>query len=182
MVERQCKRCGNAFNTTASAANRADRAGAPLYCSRMCAGLARRVFRLPEEKRARKSEYDKARRAAIGDKLRTQKRETRFANHAEHLRIEAERRRLPHVKQAHRDYIKRPEYKAKKRVYDESKRKEEYGEFADAWQLLLQLEKEIRSQATSYERRVANGYYTRSAQRRRRELCRLNKLNSMPAI
>lgn len=38
--------------------------------------------------------------------------------------------------------------------------------------LLLDLEREIRSRATKYERYVARGYFTRSAQERRRELWR----------
>ena len=82
----------------------------------------------------------------------------------------------------HLEYCRQPEYRAKKHEYDISKAKDEYGEWGDAWRLLLDLEKEIRSQATAYERRVANGYYTRNAQKRRRELWQQRKsLNSTPA-
>ena len=81
----------------------------------------------------------------------------------------------------HVEYCRQPEYRAKKHDYDKKRSEDEYGEFAEAWRLLQDLEKEIRSQATAYERRVANGYYTRNAQKRRRELCLIRK-NSTQAI
>ena len=70
----------------------------------------------------------------------------------------------------------------KKSDYDKQHRASEYGEFADTYLLLLEVEREIRSRATHYERRVANGYYTRSAQARRRALCQLSKKNSPQSI
>lgn len=180
MLTRVCPQCGNGFATKTGRANRADKIGAPLYCGRVCAGLARRlaVPKTPEQKKAEKAAYDKARRERLGEVLRDQKRSAYYANHSEMLSRHAAYRvkRMP----AHVEYCRQPEYKAKKHIYDLQRNSAEYGEFAEAHRLLVDLEKEIRSQATAYERRVANGYYTRSAQKRRRELW-LTK-TSTPAI
>jgi len=105
--------------------------------------------------------------------LRAKRRESYYANHGTHLAKQAERRKQPGYKEKHLTYLSKPEYRKKKKDYDEERRISEYGVFADAYRVLMELEKEIRSQASSYERRVANGYYTRNAQKRRRELCQI---------
>lgn len=182
MQSRACPQCGDSFVAETGRANRADKIGAPLYCGRVCAGLARRlaVPKTPEQKKAEKAAYDKARRERLGEVLRGRKCSAYYANHSEMLRRLAAYRvkRMPY----HVEYCRQPEYKAKKHIYDLQRNSAEYGEFAEAHRLLVDLEKEIRSQATAYERRVANGYYTRSAQKRRRELWQLRKTStSMPA-
>lgn len=135
-----------------------------------------------EQKKAEKAAYDKARRERLGEALRAQKRAAYYENHEESKRKQAEyrKKRMP----KHVEYCRRPEYKAKKHEYDIRKACDEYREWAESWRLLLELEKEIRSQASAYERRVANGYYLRSAQKRRRELWQIRKMatNSTPAI
>lgn len=170
MRHRACPQCGDSFAAETGRANSADKIGAPLYCGRVCAGLARRLAmpKTPEQKKAEKAAYDKVRRERLGEVLRERKRSAYYANHREMLRRHAAYRvnRMP----SHVEYCRRPEYKAKKHIYDLQRNSAEYGEFAEAHRLLVDLEKEIRSQATAYERRVANGYYTRSAQKRRREL------------
>jgi hypothetical protein len=77
----------------------------------------------------------------------------------------------------HVEYCRSPEYKAYKAEYDRKKRFEEYGPFAEAAMVLESLEKEISTQASRYEIYIANGRFTRSAQRRRRELWLLKKQN-----
>jgi hypothetical protein len=174
-----CCRCGVAFDREAGAVNRAKKMGAPLYCGTACAGLARRLPtpKTPEQKRAEKSAYDRKRRAEKGEALRVKRMAAYYANHAENLaRAKQQRKkRMPY----HVEYCRQPEYRAKKHEYDIRRGGEGYADFAEAWRLLLDLEKEIRSQATAYERRVANGYYLRSAQKRRRELWS-NRKNSLP--
>lgn len=113
--------------------------------------------------------------------MRAEKRAAYYANHDANLAKQAELRRREGEYEKHLEYLRTPEYRAKKRQYDEELRKAEYGEFAETWRLLLDLEKEIRSQQSSYERRKARGYYTRASINRRRELCKL-KTNSMRAI
>jgi hypothetical protein len=173
-----CPQCKSAFLACTRRVNRAVKALAPLYCGKACASAARRVERTTEEKKARKAAYDrqyrkrdpdamKARKAAYYQKTRDPERER-----------EVRKVRMPR----HVEYCRRPEYKAWKHEYDIQLACKEYGEWAETWRLLLDLEKEIRSQATSYERRVANGYYTRNAQKRRREAWKLrNSTNSTPA-
>lgn len=158
--------------------NRAAKLLAPLYCGKDCASAARRIERTPEEKKALKAEYDREYRKRDPEALKAYKalyyQETRDPERERAIR----KAKMP----KHVEYCRRPEYKAWKHEYDIQKAAEEFGEFGEAWRLLLDLEKEIRSQATAYERRVANGYYTRNAQKRRRELWQLRKhLNSTPA-
>lgn len=176
-----CSYCTQPFESCAGRVNRATKIGSPLYCGRACAGLARRISIGPEAKKAKKSEYDKARRAALGERLREEKRAAYYAKHDENLRKQAELRRKPGEYEKHLEYLRTPEYRAKKQQYDQDLRKAEYGDFAETWRLLLDLEKEIRSRQSSYERRKARGYYTRASVNRRREAWQLRK-NSMQAI
>lgn len=150
-----------------------------MYCNRTCVGMARRVERTDDEKKALKAEYDKERREKLGEQIRAEKREHYHANRDQILAVQAvyRKKRMP----AHVEYCRQPKYRVYKSEYDLQRRASEYGELAEVYLLLLDLDKEIRSQATAYERRVANGYYTRNAQKRRRELWKQRK-NSMPAI
>lgn len=179
-VALKCPQCGGAFTACAGRVNRAAKINAPLYCGKPCASLARRlpVPKTPEQKKAEKVAYDRRRRDEQRERLLAEKRAYYEANRPRILEKMAEYRkeRMP----KHVEYCRRPEYRAKKHEYDLARADAEYGEFAEAWRLLLDLEKEIRSQATAYERRVANGYYTRNAQKRRRELCRIRR-TSTPA-
>lgn len=176
---RKCAHCGGLFAAKVSRANRADRDGAPLYCGRMCAGLARRVPKTPEQKKAEKAAYDREYRERVAEQRRAQRAEHYQRTKDPVREREIRKQRMPQ----HVEYCRRPEYRAYKQEYDRKRAEMEYAEWAETWRLLLDLEKEIRSQATAYERRVANGYYTRNAQKRRRELWQRRKnLNSMPAI
>lgn len=176
-----CQRCAQPFEANAGRVNRAVKAGAPLYCGLACSHLARRLAHPPTaaERKAAKAAYDRAYRERVADKRRVQRAEyyqrTRDPEKERALRKE----RMP----LHVEYCRRPEYRAYKHEYDRKRNEKEYAEWAEAWRLLLDLEKEIRSQASAYERRVANGYYTRNAQKRRRELWQQRKtmMNSMPA-
>jgi hypothetical protein len=164
-----CPQCSIAFDRNASHVNRSMKNGAPLYCGMACAGLARRVEpKTDEQKRAAKAEYDRNRRAEKGIELRAKKMAAYYADHKRNLAHAKEYRKIRMPK--HVEYCRRPEYKSYKHEYDIKRNSQEYADFAEAWRLLIELEKEIRSQASAYERRVANGYYLRSAQKRRREL------------
>lgn len=183
-----CAQCGKLCDKKTAAVNRAKKVGAPLYCDRNCAGLARRrkVELTPEQKKAAKSAYDKQYRLERHERIKAKKRAWYEANNERIAPVMAayRKKRMP----KHVEYCRQPEYRAKKYEYDRQRNESEYGEWAEVWRLLQDLEKEISSQATAYERRVANGYYTRNAQKRRRELCQLRKnqlqcnLTSMPGI
>lgn len=178
-VQRICPQCAAAFAAATGRANWADSIGAPLYCGRACAGLARRSEpKTAEQKKAEKAAYDRGYRKRYTEALKAYK----ALYYQEFRDREKERAARQARMPQHVAYCRRPEYRAKKHEYDLRRNSDEYGEFAEAHRLLIDLEKEIRSQATAYERRVANGYYTRNAQKRRRELWQLRKsLNSTPA-
>jgi len=180
-MSRKCPHCKESFQPKTGAANRADKLGVPIYCSRACSGLARRVNRSTAEKKAAKVEYDQKRREALGEQLRAKKRAAYYANHDANLAKQAELRKREGFLEKHLEYLRTPEYRAKKKQYDEELRKAEYGDYAETWRLLLDLEKEIRSRQSAYERRIARGYYTRASIKRRKQLCQ-SKTNSMQAI
>lgn len=56
----------------------------------------------------------------------------------------------------HVAYCRRPEYKVKKKAYDQKRRDSQYGPFADAARLAIDLNREIKGRMTSYEIRIQN--------------------------
>jgi hypothetical protein len=171
----QCAQCGTQASRKSGSVNRALKIGAPLYCGKTCAGLARRNKNPPteEERKAAKAAYDAKRRAEKAEEIKAAK----AAYYQRTRDPEREREIRRQNKGRHVEYCRRPEYRAKKAEYDRQKHLAEYGPLADAVPLLEELEREIRSRASSYAVRVAKGYYTRSAQNRRRELWQLKKRN-----
>lgn len=163
-VQPLCGSCGAAVRQSKGSINRAVREGKPLYCDRVCAGHARRVS--SSYKKRKKAEYDTRRRTEKAAEISAHKRE-----YYQRTRNPEKERALRQANmERHVEYCRQPEYKAGKAEYDRERRAEEYGPYGDAYLLLLGLEREIRSRATSYERRRARGYYTRTSQQRRREL------------
>jgi hypothetical protein len=159
-----CEYCGGVVQQSQSSVRRAIRDGRPLYCDRVCSGLARRVT--PHQKKEAKRIYDARRRTEKAAEISVKK-----AAYYQRTRDPAkERERRLENMDRHVEYCRRPGYVAYKANYDRQYRAEEYGEFAEAYLLLLDLEREIRIRSTWYERAKARGYYTRSAQQRRREL------------
>ena len=159
-----CRYCGAMVQQSQGNIRRAIREGKPLYCDRVCGGAARRVP-LAQKKDAKRI-YDAQRRVEKATEIRENK-----AAYYQRTRDPAKERerRLANMDR-HVEYCRQPEYRAYKADYDRRLRASEYGEYGEAYLLLLDLEQEIRSRATSYERRKARGYYTRAAQQRRREL------------
>ncbi len=166
LVSVVCHHCGIAFQREAGQLNRALARGGNLFCGLACAGQRRRVERDEADRKAAKAAYDREYRAKNLDRIKAEKAARHKAIYDPAAAAEERKKRMP----AHVEYCRRPEYRAKKRDYDRQLRASEYGPFAETYLLLLDLEKEIRARATKYERYVANGYYTRSAQQRRREL------------
>lgn len=174
-MQQICPQCNKCFDAMTGAVNRAAKIGAPLYCGKTCSGLARRTPQTKDQKRAAKAEYDRNRREALADELRAKKRAAYYNNHAERLAAAKELRKTAEHKKKHLAYLSKPEYRAKKKVYDDKLREAEYADFTESWRLLLELEKEIRSRQSAYERRKARGYYTRSSINRRRELWKVKQ-------
>lgn len=150
--------------------NRAEARGAPLYCNRECAGLGRRKHKTPEQLKLEKAEYDRARRAALGEKLLAEKRAAYHAAVAANPDLirtkqrEHRRKRKSH----HAEYCRRPEYKKWKVQYDRQYRAhKDFGPYAEAALILTDIETEINARSTFTERAVAKGTLNKRTQRRR---------------
>ena len=152
--------------------NRAEARRANLYCHRECAGMARRDLNPPTatEKRAGKSEYDRQRRAELGERLRAEKRAAYHAKVAADpvgtraVEREQRQRRMPQ----HVEYCRRPEYRKWKAQYDQKYRAEQqFGPFSEASIILNQLEAEILGRATRTEIYRAKGTLNKTQERKR---------------
>lgn len=178
MIRLICPQCGAAFERKAGHVNRSTKVGAPLYCGMGCAGLARRLKNPPTEQQRKvaKAAYDREYRKRDPQAIKARKA-AYYQRTRDPVKEAIKRKKRMHL---HVAYCQRPEYRAKKSEYDKQLRAAEYGPFAEAYLLLLDLQKDIRSRMSKYERMKAKCYFTRSAQARRRELWRL--MNSTRAI
>lgn len=159
-----CHQCGRSADLLAGHVNRARKAGNRLFCSRGCAGLARRKHKtkaqLVEEKRL----YDAAYRARDPDKRKAAK----AAYYQRTRNPEKERDRRKARMPLHVEYCRRPEYRAWKADYDRRYRAErEFGEFGEAFMLLQDVEREVSARMTKYEIYLANGTLNKRNNRRR---------------
>lgn len=161
-----CPQCGVEFEATTGALNRALTIGAPLYCGRECAGLARRLKNPPTaaERKEAKRIYDARRRIEKADEIRAKKREYFKRTYDPEKAAEERKEKMPR----HIEYCRRPEYKAWKRDYDKRHlAKKKFGEFAEAALMLQDIEREIDQQATRYEIYRTNGTLNKAQTRRR---------------
>lgn len=158
-----CAQCGGAAMKEIGGVNRAIRKGAPLYCNRDCAGLARRTFASDADKRAAKAAYDRqycernprcpVERAAYYQRTRDPAREA--------VRRKA---RMPQ----HIEYCRRPEYRRWKAQYDRQYRAgKEFGDFGEASIILNVLCSEIAARSTFNERAAEKGTLNKHQSRRR---------------
>ena len=161
-----CNNCGTSFLSDVSRVNRAKKIGAPLYCGKSCAGLARRLKNPPTyiEKKELKRIYDSKRRIEKADELRVKKHEY-FQRTYDPVKAALDRKkRMP----KHVEYCRRPEYKAYKKEYDRKYRAEkEFGEFSESFLLLQDVQQQIDSLATRYEIYQSNDTLNKSQKRRR---------------
>jgi hypothetical protein len=160
----RCAHCGKIGKRQAGDINRSKRIGAPLYCDMKCSGLGRRSRKTKAQKVEEKRLYDLAYRAKGGGDWYRAKRREWHRKHYEPKKAAIYRKaRMAY----HIEYCRRPEYKAKKRTYDRRLRASEYGAFAQAHMLLVDIEREVRNRITDYEIRVQNGTINKHLQRRR---------------
>lgn len=156
--------CGHPAMRPTGEINRALKRGWPLWCSRECAGLARRKERSEAELKAAKAAYDRRRRTELAEQLRAAKREYHKRTYDPAKAAEERRRKMPR----HVEYCRRPEYRAKKADYD--KRRLAQQQFGDLWEsqlLVLELETEILSRASRYEIDLQNGKLNKATRRKR---------------
>lgn len=140
-----CPQCEKWKAREAGAVNRARKIGAKLYCGRKCSMLAKRVDnpvtpRNPNWKEI-KREYDRKYRERKGDERKSQKKAyyARIGPTIREKERETRKKRMP----LHLEYCRRPEYKAKKHAYDIQRNREEYGEYAECYDMLRILTQEI---------------------------------------
>jgi len=162
-----CRQCGVEFERLPGYVNRSISIGAPLYCGRRCAGLARQKPKPTEtEAKAAKAKYDMQYRAANLEKIRADKLEWYRANHAAILERQtaARPKKMPY----HLEYCRQPAYRAKKSEYDIQRRaRKQFGEFSEAFLLLREVETEISRRASRYEIYSQNGLLNKAQTRRR---------------
>lgn len=164
MIPAVCPVCSKQFTIATGAYNRACQRGYEPRCSRACDGIMRRKHKTPEQKKAEKAEYDREYREKNRAMLKAKKAE-RFQRTYDPAKAAVERKKRAHK---HAEYCRRPEYRAWKREYDKQYRaNREYGDYAEAFLTLRDLENEILSNATRVEIGVQNGTLCKSQKRKR---------------
>lgn len=159
-----CAHCGKPVHQSKGAINRALRLGKPLYCDRICAGLARRREISKAEKVERKRLYDAKRRIELAAKIKAAKAEYHKRTYDP---TKAARTRKENMAR-HVAYCQRPEYKKWKKRYDQEYRaKRLFGPFWESAVLLAHLDEEVVSRMTRYEIMLANGTLNKAQSRRR---------------
>ena len=159
-----CAQCHAMTWHEAGHVNRSRKIGAPLYCGKECAGLARRNGLSDTEKKARKAEYDREYRAENRKRLKAKK----AAYYQRTRDPEREREIRKQRMHLHVAYCRRPEYRAKKHAYDRVyNAKRAFGEFWESGVLLSELEAEVLSRASRYDIDLTNGKLNKTTKRRR---------------
>jgi len=139
-------------------------AGRPLFCDKACSGMAHRNAQSVAARKAWKADYDREYREANREKLKAAKAARHKATYdPEKARIERKRRAPKHL-----EYCRQPEYRAWKAEYDRDYRAQRYyGDFAEAYLILQELEGEIRVRVPRHELKAQHGTLNKWIERRR---------------
>ncbi len=160
----KCPVCADGFTKPQSAINRAARIGAPIYCGRLCAGIARRNGKSLEQKRAEKREYDMARRKEKACEIKAAKAEYYQRTRDPVKEAVKRKERMP----KHIAYCRRPEYRARKQEYDlQYRNKKEFGDFWESAILALEIRRQCLALLDDTEIRRNAGTLNKHQQRRR---------------
>lgn len=158
-----CAHCGNACEKSAGEVNRARSASLNLYCDRRCSGLGRRKHKTKAQRIEEKRLYDAAYRAKNLSRIKAKKAAYFRATYdPEKARVERKKTMPRHV-----EYCRRPEYKRQKSEYDRQRRTQEYGAFAEAYQLTIELNREIKGRMTNEQIKWENQTANKTQKRRR---------------
>lgn len=164
MIPVVCAYCKMECLRHAGHVNRSSKQGYPVYCGRKCSGLNRRKYLSPEEKKERKRLYDVEYRAKNLEMLKQKKRRYFEASYDPVAAAVKRKARMPY----HVEYCRQPEYRKRKVEYDRKLRaKKQFSEFADAFLILQDIEREVLSRMTHYEIAVANDTVNKHTRRRR---------------
>lgn len=159
----QCAHCGKTADKAAAHVNRARARGLNLYCNRKCSGLGRRQGKTKAQRIEEKRLYDLDYRAKNLADLKAKKHEYFKRTYDPASAAVYRKKRMP----KHVEYCRRPEYRVKKAEYDRKYRAAEYGEFAEAFQLTIDLNREIKGRMTNEQITQANGTQNKTQRRRR---------------
>lgn len=136
----------------------------------MANGFGSHLYNSHRERKAMKSEYDRQRRAKLGDELLAKKRAAYHAAVAANpteMRDKEREQRKARAGQ-HAAYCRHPEYKKWKKQYDQKYRAGKwYGDFGEASIVLNELITEINSRVERTEIRRQNGTLNKWIARRR---------------
>lgn len=165
--------------------NRSAKTGAPLYCGRVCFGLAHRDNKTIEQRKAEKAIYDTEYRADNLAMLKDKKKEY-FKRTYDVGAAKIERARLlidnPERERKRREYMASPEYRAEKKKYDQEFRaRKKYGDYWECAILTININQEVKSRASDIEIRTQNGTLNKVKTRKRdyeKSIC--NKLERVP--
>lgn len=160
----RCAHCGKVADRPAGHVNRSRAQGLRLFCGRKCSGLAKRKHKTVAQKKEEKRLYDIEYRAKNLEWIKAKKR-AHFQKTYDRKAAAEYRKQRMHL---HVEYCRRPEYRAWKREYDRKYRAKEFGAFAEAYMLTLDLNREIKERTSRHEVKYQNGA-TNKAQRRKRQ-------------
>ncbi len=159
----RCAHCGKVADKAAGHVNRARERGLNLYCGRKCSGLGRRDGKTKAQRVAEKAAYDAAYREKNRGMLKAKKHERYLRTYDPVEAAVYRKQRMP----LHVEYCRQPEYKKWKREYDRQYRAKEFGVFAEAYLLSIDLNREIKGRMTNEEITQANGTQNKTQRRRR---------------
>lgn len=136
----KCAHCGKMADKPSGHINRARSSGNRLFCGRKCSGLGRRKPKKTkaqhrEDKRIYDANYRKS-----SPTLKARRRACHLRTYDPAQAAIDRRKRAP----AHAEYCRQPWYRGWKRDYDRRRRAGEFGEFADAYTLTLELTREVK--------------------------------------
>lgn len=135
-----------------------------MFCTRACAGVARRSDTTTDQRRAAKAEYDRQRRADLAEKLKAEKAEYHRRTYDPAKAAIVRKARMPR----HVEYCRRPEYREWKAQYDRQHRaRKHYGDYAECFLIAMQIRAECLERMTDEEIRIASGTINKKLNRRR---------------
>jgi hypothetical protein len=155
LVKIKCPYCQEPAKKELGDVNRAKKIGVPIYCSRKCSGLARRTGETEEQKKMIKYFYDRLIYLSDDGTLKKKKQayfKRDYAANPDKYRKERKRRQP-----AHNEYCRRPEYRSKKKVYDQQYRDaKNYGAYAEAATALRELANIVDNRQAKSEQKIFN--------------------------
>lgn len=162
LVEITCPQCQCQTKLPLRAINAAKKRKGKVYCSRVCSGLARRLNKTKEQQKEEKRLYDIKYREKNEERLKAKRAEWFQKDYKGNPdKYKAIRK----AKQSrHNEYCRKPEYREKKKKYDEVYlAKKKYGEF---WESAI-LVRRIQEQYDKKEVKQANNLINKSQIRKR---------------